>query len=68
MPGQHEDLKRAIRAARSRQGIRSDQDLALNIGMALIVLVLLVTNFGLGLIALLLCALIALKLGRSQKT
>ena len=39
----------------------------LNIAMAAIVLVLLVTNFGLGLIALVLCALIALKLARSQR-
>lgn len=38
----------------------------LNIVMAAIVLVLLVTNFGLGLIALVLCALIALKLGRQK--
>ena len=38
----------------------------LNIVMAVIVLVLLVTNFGLGLIALFLCALIALKLGRTK--
>jgi len=37
---------------------------ALNIVMAIVVLILLVTNFGLGLIALVGCALIALKLSR----
>jgi len=35
MPGQHEDLKRAIRAARSNAGIKSDQELALRSGVHL---------------------------------
>jgi transcriptional regulator with XRE-family HTH domain len=35
MPGEHEDLKRAIRAARSNAGIRSDQELALRSGVHL---------------------------------
>lgn len=35
MPGHHEDLKRAIRAARSRAGIESDQELALRAGVHL---------------------------------
>lgn len=35
MPGYHEDLKRALRAARSNAGIRSDQELALRSGVHL---------------------------------
>ena len=35
MPGHPEDLKRTIRAARSRAGIRSDQELALQAGVHL---------------------------------
>lgn len=35
MPGYHEDLKRAIRTARSQMGIKSDQELALMSGVHL---------------------------------
>lgn len=35
MPGYHESLKRAIRAARQKQGIESDQQLALAAGVHL---------------------------------
>ena len=35
MPGYHEDLKRALRAARSNAGIKSDQELALRSGVHL---------------------------------
>ena len=54
-------------ARSAHQEIGVNRLFALNIVMGLIVLVLLVTNFGLGLIALVLCALIALKLGRQAK-
>ena len=35
MPGNHEELKRAIRAARNKAGIPSDQELALRSGVHL---------------------------------
>ena len=35
MPGYHEELKRALRAARSNAGIKSDQELALRSGVHL---------------------------------
>lgn len=35
MPGHHEELKRALRAARSNAGIKSDQELALLSGVHL---------------------------------
>ena len=35
MPGQHEELKKAIRAARNMAGIASDQELALQSGVHL---------------------------------